>query len=375
MGVKLVASSGGSVELVPTNTASNFTVTVPAATGTVLLNNSNDQTINGLTVGRGAGAVSTNTAVGASGALGVNTTGANDVAVGAYALQANTTGSQNTGIGQGALYANTTGSDNTAIGFQPLAGNTTGGQNVAIGRNALASNTTAANNTAVGYQAGYSTTTGTESVYIGQNAGYSATTNGQNVFVGRYAGYPTTGNYNAFFGYGAGSAVTSGTKNTIIGRYDGNYGGLDIRTASNYIVLSDGDGNPRCYFDNNGSPFLPRAYVDTTASAANVNVDAAGQLRRSTSALKYKQDVRNLEEMDISLLRPVRYKSKCEGDDQTKDHLGLIADEAAEAGFEELVSRGSDGEIEGFQYERLTVVLLKKLQVLEAEIAALKGQA
>jgi hypothetical protein len=37
MGVKLVASSGGSVELVPTNTASNFTVTVPAKTGTMAM--------------------------------------------------------------------------------------------------------------------------------------------------------------------------------------------------------------------------------------------------------------------------------------------------------------------------------------------------
>ena len=36
MGVKLVASSGGSVELVPTNTASDFTVTVPAATTTMV---------------------------------------------------------------------------------------------------------------------------------------------------------------------------------------------------------------------------------------------------------------------------------------------------------------------------------------------------
>ena len=36
MGVKLVASSGGSVELVPTNTASNFTITVPAATTTMV---------------------------------------------------------------------------------------------------------------------------------------------------------------------------------------------------------------------------------------------------------------------------------------------------------------------------------------------------
>jgi hypothetical protein len=36
MGVKLAAASGGSIELVPTNTASNFTVTVPAVTGTML---------------------------------------------------------------------------------------------------------------------------------------------------------------------------------------------------------------------------------------------------------------------------------------------------------------------------------------------------
>jgi len=36
MGVKLLASSNGSVELVPENTASNFTVTVPAATTTMV---------------------------------------------------------------------------------------------------------------------------------------------------------------------------------------------------------------------------------------------------------------------------------------------------------------------------------------------------
>jgi hypothetical protein len=45
-------------------------------------------------------------------------------------------------------------------------------------------------------------------------------------------------------GVGAGYYVTTGYKNTIIGGYNGNQGGLDIRTASNNIVLSDGDGNP-----------------------------------------------------------------------------------------------------------------------------------
>lgn len=36
MGVKLSAASGGSIELIPQNTASNYTVTVPAATTTLV---------------------------------------------------------------------------------------------------------------------------------------------------------------------------------------------------------------------------------------------------------------------------------------------------------------------------------------------------
>ena len=57
--------------------------------------------------------------------------------------------------------------------------------------------------------------------------------------------FRSTGAYNVFMGEYAGYYVTTGAKNTIIGKYSGNQGGLDIRTASNYIVLSDGDGNPR----------------------------------------------------------------------------------------------------------------------------------
>jgi hypothetical protein len=47
--------------------------------------------------------------------------------------------------------------------------------------------------------------------------------------------------------------VTSGQKNTILGKYNGNQGGLDIRTSSNNIVLSDGDGNPRFYYTGSGN--------------------------------------------------------------------------------------------------------------------------
>jgi hypothetical protein len=47
--------------------------------------------------------------------------------------------------------------------------------------------------------------------------------------------------------------MTTGSFNTILGSFSGNSGGLDIRTASNYIVLSDGAGNPRQIIDGSGN--------------------------------------------------------------------------------------------------------------------------
>ena len=318
------ATGTGVFSLLAPSTSTNRTLTLPDTTGTLLdstgsttltnLTVTNGASIQGLTVGRGAGSVATNTAVGAS---------------------------------------------------------------------ALAANTSGANSVAVGYQAGLNNTTGDANVYIGRLAGFTGTTARLNTFVGDEAGgLITTGASNTFIGNDSGYGITTGSKNTIIGSYGGNSGGLDIRTASNYIVLSDGDGNPRLYIDSNGGITQSATgativsvgvYNQTSASASNLGVASNGVIYRSTSALKYKQNIRDLEERDISLLRPVRYKSKCEGDDQTKDHLGLIADEAADAGFEELVTRGADGEVEGFQYERLTVVLLKELQMLRARVAQLES--
>jgi hypothetical protein len=116
--------------------------------------------------------------------------------------------------------------------------------------------------------------------------------------------------------------------------------------------------------------------IPTTASAANCHISSGESNRfyRSTSALKYKQDIRDLESIDISKFRPVRFKSKCENDDPTKDHFGFIADEIADAGIEELVIRGADGEVDGFQYDRLTVVLMKAIQEQQALIQSLTAR-
>jgi hypothetical protein len=237
-----------------------------------------DASIYGVTVGRGAGAVATNTAVGAS-ALAANTTGALSVAIGWNALKSNTigdrnhsvgyasmftntTGNYNTVFGYGGMYANTTGSNNTAIGYNTLAQNTTGSANTALGQDALQANTTASNNTAVGYQAGYSQTTADGNALFGYQAGTSL----------------TTGNLNSFVGAAAGGAITTGSKNTILGRYNGNQGGLDIRTADNYIVLSDGDGNPRATWFPNGWVFGYPNYTPPTDEQVVAVDNASGSM-------------------------------------------------------------------------------------------------
>jgi hypothetical protein len=342
------------------------------------------------------------------------TTGGYNVAVGYSALKTNSTGYQNTAVGYQALVNSTTANNNVALGWNAANGNTTGTANTALGLQALYSNTTASNNTAVGYQAGYSNTTGVN-----------------NVFVGSSAGANTTGGYNTFVGTGtlaAGFYVTSGTKNTIIGGYGGNQGGLDIRTASNYIVLSDGDGNPRIVSDGSGnvgigntgstsfklnvtgsgtssSAWAFRAedsgtfqllgarndgaintgtrtispYNNTTASAANLYVASDGFLARSTSSLKYKIDVQDATHGLESLLklRSVTYKQKnpdANGNAINTVFGGLIAEEVDAAGLTEFVQYAEDGTPDALAYGNMVSLCVKAIQELNAEVQALKQQ-
>ena len=78
----------------------------------------------------------------------------------------------------------------------------------------------------------------------------------------------TTNSDNTFVGMGAGGDITSGDANTILGRFNGNQGGLDIRTTSNNIVLSDGDGNPRIVVDDAG-----RCMIGNTSTSDMVKIN------------------------------------------------------------------------------------------------------
>ena len=229
----------------------------------------NDASISGLTVGKGGGAVATNATVGG---LTANTTGTRNTSFGVGSLATNSTAADSTAVGWNALNLNT-GTQNTAVGRSALESNSSGAYNVAIGFQSLVLNTTASNNTAVGYQAGYTSVRSNFNTFIGNAAGYThnlgSAGNGLNTFVGHAAGYSaTTGTNNTFLGFNSGTNITTGGKNTILGCYDGNSYSLDIRTASNYIVLSDGDGNPRGIFNGSGNFGIGGAPV-ATAGADN----------------------------------------------------------------------------------------------------------
>ena len=218
----------------------------------------NDASISGLTVGKGGGAVASNTAVGYQAGYN-NTTGVQNALFGYQAGYSNTTAGSNTYVGyQTGLYqtgsnnsafgitafqgvsgsstginncafggtdsavgvtlaSNTTGGQNNAFGNGALGKNSSGSSNSAFGHQALSSNTTASNNTAVGYQAGYSNTSGSAIVALGYQALYANTT-GQNTAVGGVAlAANTTGTNNTAVGFASFQNSTTGSNNTGIG--------------------------------------------------------------------------------------------------------------------------------------------------------------
>jgi hypothetical protein len=404
-GIISSADSSGVLEL---QTAGTTAISISSAQRATL---ANDASISGLTVGKGGGAVATNVALGQSALAGnstglrvtaignqalLNNTASENTAIGARAMLTNTSGANNTAVGRDSMYFNTTGGENSALGLNSLIANTTGSNNTAIGRDALQANTTASNNTAVGYQAGYSNTTGAYNIFMGYQAGYTSNSGSStlgNTCIGSFAGYSlTTGTKNTFVGSvdqgngkAAGYLITTGSANTILGNYTGNQGGLDIRTASNYIVLSDGDGTPQVYVQPSGNTVFTRqtfssinaigCYQDTTGSAANVFITSGGSFVRSTSSRKYKTEIQDAAHglADVLNLRSVTYKGTGNHDGQ-QVLGGLIAEEVHEAGLTEFVQYADDGTPDALAYGHMVSLCIKAIQELKAEVDSLKQQ-
>jgi hypothetical protein len=394
-----------------------------------LLDVNGDAWLNGVRVGRGAGSVSTNTAVGSNaltantsgtvntavgeGALASNTTGSGNNAFGRNALtgnttgygnvavgsndagtlapmQLNTTGYYNVAIGNGALYANTSGFENTALGRSSLLNNTTGSYNTAVGVVALGLNTTGVLNTATGYAASlYQTTanynsahgayslhyctTGSANTASGYYSLLSCTTGGNNTAMGYYAGYGiTTGTANVLLGQQAGyqsAGLTTGVGNICLGAYS------DVAaSANNYEIVigynTQGKGSSTGFINPNGGG----VYQGNNSSSWSTTSD-----RRLKKNIVDNND--GLAKINQLRVRNFEYRTKDEIDPELPKsaaievggvQLGVIAQEIREV-LPECVKEESTGVL-SVNSDRLIWHLVNAVKELSAEVNALKAK-
>ena len=313
-----------------------------------------DLTVNGITVGKGGGAVATNTAIGDS-ALQSNTTGGNNTANGMNALRANTTGSYNTANGEAALYSNTTGKWNTANGHQSIYSNTTGSYNTANGLSALRANTTGSSNTADGYRALVSNTTGGANTANGYQALYS------NI----------TGNYNTALGYRANVSSTNLSNATAIGNGAMVSARNRVRIGNTSVSRIGG----QVAWTN-----LSDGRIKENVQEAVPGLSFISQLRPVTYTLNTrKQDEITMQAMPDS----VKEKRMLSDEDYLESssivRTGFIAQEVEAAAqkvgfdFDGVSTPENETDLYGIRYAEFVVPLVKAMQEQQEMITELKA--
>jgi hypothetical protein len=159
--------------------------------GVASLTTNRDVSVNGVRVGIGGGANTTNTVVGAGG-----------LAAGAGAFRC-------VAVGQSALAAVTSGNSNTAVGAQALVTNQTGNENVAVGSFALQL-ATADKNIGIGHNAAANLTTGTSNIVIGITAPSPAVGTSNMLALGSSTNWVATNGAAATY-YNTATALSTGT--------------------------------------------------------------------------------------------------------------------------------------------------------------------
>jgi len=284
------ATPGGSTTQVQYNSSGAFAGSANMTFSGTALTLANDASISGLTVGRGAGAVSTNTVVGSGSLNGGSQTGTFNTVIGYQAAIANTTGNSFIAIGPSTFAANTTGSDGIAIGSGALQANTTGGSNTGVGRVALYSNTTGSYNTALGSQALYSNTGTGSCTAVGYQAGYAVNGSAGNFVAIGYqcANNFTNGFSGTFIGTGVQSGAPTGNNEIVIGTN----GQTGKGSSTGFIAPSTGgvyQGNNSSSWSTTSDFRLKKNIVDNTEG-----LDIVSQIRVRNFEYRTAEEVTEL---------------------------------------------------------------------------------
>jgi hypothetical protein len=120
----------------------------------------------------------------------------------------------------------------------------------------------------------------------------------------------------------------------------------------------------------------PTVNTNTTATAANVNVDASGNLKKSTSSKRYKKFLKKYTRgLDfIRKMKPVFYRSKSKHDDDKTVYAGLIAEHIHDLGMTEFVTYDAKGRPDGLAYPHMAALFVKCFQEMDDKVRALEAK-
>lgn len=129
---------------------------------------------------------------------------------------------------------------------------------------------------------------------------------------------------------------------------------------------------------------IPSAYRNTASSGSWLMVAPDGALIRSTSASKYKTDIKRSYVFDYgdrlldlptaTWMDKAEMKRYSDGESEEKPtrNFGMIAEDLADAGLEMLVQRNPEGGLEGIQYDRIGVALIPVVKQLKDKVKQLE---
>ena len=145
--------------------------------------------------------------------------------------------------------------------------------------------------------------------------------------------------------------------------------------ATKSLFVRSGNGNREgFYVRSDGYNSMPWTYDNAfSAASANMVIGSGGFIYRSTSSLRYKDNVQDATHglSEVMALRPVTYTGRSE-QDSGKIFGGLIAEEVHNAGLTEFVLYNDNGEPDALHYANMVSLAFKAIQEQQEIIAALK---
>nr|DAF76902.1 MAG TPA: tail protein [Caudoviricetes sp.] len=119
----------------------------------------------------------------------------------------------------------------------------------------------------------------------------------------------------------------------------------------------------------------------TASGSANLVMDGSGNIKKVSSARKYKTAIEHLDTIDqkakrILEIRPAKWvdKEALKNYNDDSNYYGFIADEFHELGLTEVVQYNDKGEVESLAYDRLSIYIIPLIQSLKNEVDQLKNK-